>query len=233
MKMLLIFQALICTVPMFSANSAVYSELPAVQYMRITESVPFYAEENGDLLFYLPPTYYVALEEEGDEYDTVTYEDLHGFIRHGSCEKVSFEPDTKYAESGTVTLQKDVEAVKFYSDAHCLNKIAEYAAGDRLFLYGAAEEGAYYCRLHKSYGVIYGYIGGNGVTVTLPEENDEPAVAPTDPDAPDPEQPSNPSDPDENVYETHLAAPVRIILIVSLAVPAFLLVFLLTRKKKK
>ncbi len=218
------------------ANVYAASALPAVQYMRITEAIPFYSAENGaSLLFYLPATYYVALEEEGEEYDAVTYEDLHGYIRHASCDKVSYEPNVKYAESGAVALQKDVEAVRFYSDQACADKIAEYTVGDRLFLYGQAREGIYYCRLHKSYGVIYGYIGGTGVTVTLPRDNaDQTAAPPADEPSDEQEEPKpNPDGGDDDVYETNLAVPVRIILIISLAVPAFLLVFLLTRKAKK
>lgn len=244
MKALLIIQAFIlATCPMFSlqngesfceSTSAYASVLPSVQYLRVEESVPFYSDDGGQsCLFYLPATYYVALEDEGEEFDAVTYEDLHGFIRHGSCEKVTYEPSIKYAESGSIVLQKDIEAVKFYADANCLNKVADVSATDKLFLYGVSENSdIYYCRLHKSYGVIYGYLSDVGVTVTLPKENTAPVVAPpADDNPPSEENPELPSD--DNVYESHLAVPVQIILIVSLAVPAFLLVFLLTRKNKK
>lgn len=216
---------------LYLANAPV---LPTVQYLRVSDSVPFYSDDVGaNCLFYVPATYYVALEEEGTEYDSVTYEDLHGYIRHGSCDKVSYEPSVKYAESGSVVLQKDIEAVKFYADCNCLNKVADVSATDKLFLYGVSERSdIYYCRLQKSYGVIYGYISDAGVTVTPPRENSAPTVAPPADNDPK-EDDHDPTQPEDNVYETHLAFPVQIILIVSLAVPAFLLVFLLTRKNRK
>lgn len=220
MRILLIVQAVLL------------AALPAVRYSYINESVPFYAFDGVDYtcLFYLPATYFVAIEEEGEEYDRVTYLDLSGYVKSGDTEDVDYEPVTKYATTGSVTLKKGVASVYLYADADCTVVLSSVTASDSLFLYGqSAYEGVYYCRLKGMAGTTRGYIGGEGIIVTLPEENTVEAVTPPE-DEPEEENPGEETDPGGG-GEAEVSLPVEIILVVSLAVPAFIVVFLLTRKR--
>ena len=203
------------------------ASLPSPSYALLTESIPFYVYDGVTYtrVCLLPATYFVAVEAEGEDYDRVTYLDMSGYIRHGDATAVDYEPATKYATDGKVTLNRGVASVYLYADAELTNVLATATVTDELFLYGGSGyEGVYYCRLTSSGGTLRGYIGTEGVTVSLPSDNDiRPVEQPSDeepePSAPDPEEPVT------------LALPVEVILSVSLAVPAFLLVLLLTRKK--
>lgn len=204
--------------------------LPTVQYSYLDADVAFMTYDGVDynVVCYLPATYFVALEEEGELYDRVTYLDMSGYIVHNAAQKVDYEPVTKYATGGKVTLKKGIASVYLYDDPACTNVIASVTATDTVFLYGRSPlDGVYYCRYKGTAGTVRGYIGGDGVIVTLPPENDVQAVTPPEDIDPDP-----PEDPDDNIYKQNLSLPVEIILVVALAVPAFLLVFLLTRKKR-
>lgn len=218
MKVLLFIQAVFAAV------------LPTVGYAYLPESIPFYAFDGVDYTctFYLPATYFVAIEEEGEEYDRVTYLDLSGYVRHGDAERVDYDPASKYAESGKIELKRGIASVYLYADASCTSVLSPVTASDSLFLYGESSvQGVYYCRLRGGNGALRGYVSTEGVIVTLPKENDISAVPPhTNPD------PSTPA-PDDGIYESKLAFPVQLVLIISLAVPAFLLVFMLTKKKTK
>ncbi|MBQ7227955.1 MAG: hypothetical protein IJX05_06115 [Clostridia bacterium] len=220
MKTLLLLQAVILLA------------LPSVEYSFIGESVPFYVYDGVDFtcLFYLPETYFVAVEEEGDEFDRVTYLDLSGYVRHGSTEKVDYEPVTKYATGGSVTLKHGIASVYLYSDENCSSVLCPVTASDTLFLYGKANNnGVYYCRLKGTAGTMRGYVGSEGVSIVLPDENVIQAVDPPASDNPSTQPPISSDSP----YASNLSLPVVIILIVSLALPAFLLVFLLTGRKAK
>lgn len=202
---------------------------PAVNYAYLPTSIPFYAYDGVDYTcaFYLPQTYFVAVEEEGREYDRVTYLDMSGYVKHGSAEKVDYEPVTKYATSGSVSLKHGIASVYLYADENCSVVLSPVTASDTLFLYGrASKEGVYYCRLIGSVGTVRGYVADDGVTVVMPNENIVEAVKP-----PAEEQPPFDYSPGPNANE--LNGVVEIILIVSLALPAFLLVFLFTGKKNK
>lgn len=207
--------------------------LPNVTYAYIPEPVGFYAFDGVDYtcLFILPETYFVAVEDEGNDYTAVTYLDMSGYVKRGDVEKVDYEPVTKYATSGKVALKSGIASIYLYADENCTNVLTPVSSTDSLFLYGkAAIAGVYYCRLKGANGTLRGYIGSEGVTVTLPEENDVQAVAPEEP-PPDNDDIIVPPKEDD-AYGT-LSLPVEIILVVSLAVPAFLLVFILTRSKDK
>ena len=213
-------------------QAALMLALPGVQYSFIAESVPFYYYDGIDytVAFRLPETYFVAIEEEGEEYDRVTYLDLSGYIKHGSCEKTDYEPVTKYPTTGRLELKKTIASVFVYSSADCKTVVTSVTNADKIFLYGeSGTENVYYCRVTGASGAVRGYIAGEGVTVYPPDENDVQAVAPM----PDPEPEPEPGDKDGDETADNMPFPVEIILIVSLAVPAFLLVFLLTAKKPK
>ena len=208
--------------------------LPAVQYSYLESDVAFYTFDGVDynIVFYLPATYFVALEEEGEEYDRVTYLDMSGYIAHGAAAKVDYEPVTKYATGGKIALKKGIASVYLYAEPDCATVLASVTATDTLFLYGKSPlTDVYYCRFKGTAGTLRGYVGIEGVTVTLPAENIIESVTPPEDLDPDPNDPNDPGD--ENIYKTNLPLPVEIILIIALAVPAFLLVFLLTRKKTK
>lgn len=204
--------------------------LPAVQYSYLDADVAFYAFDGVDysVVFYMPATYFVALEEEGELYDRVTYLDLSGYIAHGDAESVDYEPVTKYATGGKVVLKRGIASVYMYAEPECVTVVASVTATDTLFLYGRSPlDGVYYCRLRGANGAVRGYIGTEGATVTLPEENIIESVTP-----PEDINPSEDPDPDDETYNSNIPFPVEIILVISLALPAFLLVFLLTSKKK-
>ena len=151
-------------------------------------------------------------------------------VKSGDTEDVDYEPVTKYATTGSVTLKKGVASVYLYADADCTVVLSSVTASDSLFLYGqSAYEGVYYCRLKGTAGTTRGYIGGEGIIVTLPEENTVEAVTPPE-DEPEEENPGEETDPGGG-GEAEVSLPVEIILVVSLAVPAFIVVFLLTRKR--
>lgn len=207
--------------------------LPSITYAYIPEPVGFYAFDGVDYtcLFILPETYFVALEDEGNDFIAVTYLDMSGYVRRGDVETVDYEPVTKYATSGKIAFKSGIASVYLYADENCTNVLTPVNSTDSLFLYGrAATDGVYYCRLKGANGTVRGYIGSEGVIATLPEENDVQAVAPEEP-PPDSGEIVVPPKEDET-YGT-LSLPVEIILVISLAVPAFLLVFVLTRSKDK
>lgn len=208
-------------------QTLLFAALPAVQYSYLESDVAFYSFDGVDysVVCYLPATYFVAIEEEGGEYDRVTYLDMSGYIVHGAASKVDYEPVTKYATGGKVELLRGIASVYLYAEPSCTNVLWSVTATDTLLLYGRSPlSDVYYCRLKTDTGTLRGYVGIGGVTVTLPEENVIDSVLPPPDDEPDP---------DKDIYSSNLPLPVEIILIVALAVPAFLLVFLLTRKKPK
>ena len=136
---------------------------------------------------------------------------------------VDYEPLVKYPETGEATLKKTVSSVWLYSDSSLSNVVARVSASDEIFLYGeSATDGVYYVRVGSGSFAERGYLSGEAVEVTYPDQNDI-AVAPSQPDYVPPEESGEEqSDP--------LSAAVRVILIVSVTVPAFLLAFLLSRK---
>ena len=202
--------------------------LPTTSYALLSEPTPFYVYDGVSYtrVFLLPETYYVAIEEEGEEYTRVTYLDLSGYVRSKDIEKVDYEPQTKYATGGKIELNRGVASVFLYSDATLRNVLTPVTVSDEIFLYGkSGYEEVYYCRVKTDSGWMRGYLSHAGVTVTLPPENDTTAVTPTPTDPTD-----NPTQTDPEM--TELALPIEILLAVCLAIPAFLLVLLLTRKKK-
>ena len=207
--------------------------LPSQGWACISGSTTFYYYDGISFTaaFILPSTYFVAVEEEGREYDRVTYLDLSGYVKHGACEQVDYEPLNKYPTEGKVELKKSVSSVFLYSSPSCESVLSSVTAAESMFLYGDSEtENVYYVRVTRADSVLRGYVSGEGVTVTYPSPNDTQAVAPGDPDEELPEITDNPPAKDT---ESGLAFPLEILLIVCLALPAFLLVFLLSRKKSK
>lgn len=175
-------------------------------------------------LFILPQTYFVAIEERGDLYDKVTYLDVSGYILSDAYSAVSYEPVTKYAEKGKAALKSGVASVFMYSDVTCRTALCTVSSADTIFLYGKSNvDGIYYCRVDNG-ETFRGYVRGDGLLITLPPDNIVEAVVI------EPEVPPEPSDTD---YESPLSLPVEIILIICLALPAFLLVFILTKKQNK
>ncbi len=205
------------------------TQLPAPSYALVAESIPFYVFDGVSYtrLFMLPATYFVAVEENGEDYTRVTYLDLSGYIRTGDASEVDYEPETKYATGGKVLFDRGVASVFLYADPVLSNVLTAVSVTDELFLYGeAGYENVYYCRAVTSSGTLRGYIGPDGVTVSLPPDN---VIRPVDP--PDDGSIDAGGELPPVTETTTLAIPVEVILSVSLAVPAFLLVFLLTRKK--
>lgn len=100
-------------------------------------------------------------------------------------------------------------------------------ASDSIFLYGVSKkDNIFYVRVGTPDDFMRGYISGEAVDVTYPPENDISAISPDPPENNDPEVP--PADDGK----AELSYAVQIILVVTLAVPAFLLVFLLSTSKK-
>lgn len=200
--------------------------LPAHGWALIESSVPFYVFDGTsyDVLFMLPATYFVGVGKERDGYTEATFCDLEGYVRTSDVTAADYEPLVKYPETGSVTLKKSVSSVWLYSDASLSNVVARVSATDEIFLYGeSASGGVYYVRVGTGGFAERGYLSGEAVDVTPPDENDVAAVAPSQPDYIPPEESGEEqSDP--------LSAVVRVILIVSVTVPAFLLAFLLSRK---
>ena len=205
--------------------------LPSRGWAYVGGNVTFYYYDGISFTaaFILPQTYFVAVEEEGREYDRVTYLDLSGYVRHGACEYADYEPLNKYPTAGSAELKKSVSSVYLYSSPECNSVLATVTAAESIFLYGDSEkENVYYVRVTRADSVLRGYVSGEGLTVSYPPANDAAAVAPTDPD----EFPENPDDaPTEDRTDDGIAFPLEILLVVCLAAPAFLLVFLLSRKK--
>ena len=201
---------------------------PAGGWCLVTEPIPFYVFDGTSYtaLFMLPETYFVALEQRGEEYDRVSFLDLEGYVRSGAAESVDYEPVSKFPASGSAELIKSVSSVWLYADARLSSVIGEVTAADDIFLYGTAPSGnAFYVRVGTPDDYIRGYLSGDAVTVTYPPTNDISAVAPSDPD---PEPSPEPSDPSP---QADLSPFVQIVLVISLTVPAFLLVFLLSAKR--
>lgn len=200
--------------------------LPAHGWALIERSVPFYVFDGTsyDVLFMLPATYFVGLGEERDGYTEATFCDLDGYVRTEDVSAVDYEPLVKYPETGSATLKKTVSSVWLYSDSSLSNVASRVSASDEIFLYGeSATDGVYYVRVGSGSFAERGYLSGEAVEVTYPDQNDIAAVAPSQPDYVPPEESGEEqSDP--------LSAAVRVILIVSVTVPAFLLAFLLSRK---
>ncbi len=205
--------------------------LPSRGWACVGGNVTFYYYDGISFTaaFILPPTYFVAVEEEGREYDRVTYLDLSGYVKHGACQNVDYEPLNKYPAEGKAELKKTVSSVYLYSSAECTSVLASITAAESIFLYGDSPvENVYYVRVTRADSVLRGYVSGEGLSVTYPPANDTEAAAPVDPDDTIPDTPELPA---EEQPKTGLAFPLEILLVVCLAVPAFLLVFLLSRKK--
>ncbi len=207
--------------------------LPSNGWACISGNTTFYYYDGISFTaaFVLPSTYFVAVEEEGREYDRVTYLDLSGYVKHGSCQYTDYEPLNKYPTEGKAVLKKSVSSVFLYSSPACESVLTSVTAAESMFLYGNSDvEDVYYVRVTRADSVIRGYVSGEGVEITYPPANDTQAVAPVDPD----DDPSiGPEEPPSENKEGGLAFPLEILLIVCLALPAFLLVFLLSRKKTK
>lgn len=204
--------------------------LPSAGWCLVTDPIPFYYFDGASYtaVFTLPDTYFVLLEEEGAEFDRVSYLDLSGYIRHGAALSVDYEPASKYPTSGSVTLKKSISSVWLYADAAMSSVIGEVTAADQVFLYGdAVGSDAVYVRAGSSESYVRGYLSVESVDISYPPENDTSAIADDDPAEDDPSpQPSADDD-----APSSLSAVVQIILVVSLSLPAFLLVFLLSAKK--
>lgn len=196
----------------------------------VTESVPLYFFDGTSytVAFMLPETYFVAVEEKGAEFDRVSFLDLTGYIRSGSATAVDYEPASKYPTSGGATLKKSVSSVWLYADADLTNVVGEVNAADTIFLYGVSRrENVFYVRVGTPDDYMRGYISGEAVDVVYPPENDTSALAPEDP------LPDDPSPLPTDDEPRRLGSAVQIILVITLAVPAFLLVFLLSARGRR
>ncbi len=201
--------------------------LPQPEWLPVSEPTPFYVFDGSayTALFMLPETYFLAVEERGEEFDRVSFLDLTGYVR-GGMPAAGYEPANKYPTSGGATLKKSVSSAWLYSDAGLTNVVGEVTAADEIFLYGdAVGADAYYVRVGSG-PYRRGYLSAESADAVYPPENDVSAVAPSDPSpAPDDET---------QTPESGASSPgavVQAVLITALAVPAFLLVFLLSSKK--
>lgn len=200
--------------------------LPQPEWLPISEPTPFYVFDGSayTALFMLPETYFLAVEERGEEFDRVSFLDLTGYVRSG-MPAAGYEPASKYPTSGGATLKKSVSSAWLYSDAELTNVVGEVTAADEIFLYGdAVDADAYYVRVGSG-PYRRGYLSAESADAVYPPENDVSAAAPSDPPAPDGETQTP-----ENGASSP-GAVVQVVLITALAVPAFLLVFLLSSKK--
>lgn len=220
---------IICQMKLAIILYAVLLFLPQPGWGLVTESIPFYYFDGASytVAFMLPETYFVSVEEQGDEFDRVSFLDLSGYIRHGAASIVDYEPVSKYPTAGSATLKKSVSSVWLYSDADMTSVVGVVTASDSIFLYGVSKkDNIFYVRVGTPDDFMRGYISGEAVDVTYPPENDISAISPDPPENNDPEVP--PADDGK----AELSYAVQIILVVTLAVPAFLLVFLLSTSKK-
>ena len=209
--------------------AAALLSLPPGGWALAEDSVPFYVFDGMtySVLFILPVNYFVAVEENGEEFCRVSYLDLDGYVRADDVIPVDYEPLVKFPQSGSATLKKSVSSVWLYSDQALTNVVLEVTAADDIFLYGASErENVYYVRAGSGSGARRGYISGEAVDVEFPPPGDpSPAEENKDPET-DGEQTA-----DRAEESSQLPVAVRIILIVSVTVPAFLLAVLLSRKR--
>ena len=200
-------------------------------YALIGDDAAFYARVSTEFspLFILPQGYFVRLTgEENGDYLAANYLDLTGFVRTSDVEKVDYVPRYKYNETNSLTIVGDGHAVNLRSDPDHTKKnvLAEIPDETVAYFYGtragssqipAIGEQWYYLRTGTGSDVVRGYVYSlyadpkpvmANVIEREPDEPDAPAVEET-------EQPVGYSARDE------------IIIIVSLCIPAIVVMYLL------
>ena len=225
-------KALLCTLIMLSTLMSQLLSFPITttfatsqkaEYGYLASPTTIYSktQDSYDSLFTLSATYFVELIEQTSEYTQVAYHDIIGYVKTSSYEKVDYVPKTKYPNHNA-RLKSSIASVYMYADSRCATPIYTIGASDNIFLYGTTStENVYYCKVGTT-AIFNGYVKGEGLLITLAKDNVIEAMA----DDPEPE-------PEVEEEQKPLAFPLEIILIVCLTIPAFLAVFLLTKKKDK
>lgn len=219
------------TIAVFAPVTASASAEAAPCYALIGDNATFYMRSDTDFkpLFVLPQGYFVRLTgEENGDYFAANYLDLNGYVLASGVEKVDYTPRYKYNETNSLTIVGDGHAVNLRSapDHTTKNVLTEIPDETVAYFYGtqagtsqipAIGEQWYYVRSGSGSETVRGYVyslyaDAKPVMANVIER--EPA-APTEPAVEETEQPSDYTMRDE------------IIIVVSLCIPAIVVMYLL------
>ncbi len=202
----------------------------AQEYLLVGKNVYFYSDtlfDASESVFILPSDYYVAILEEADVYYKVSYQTtkngyikLTGFIEKDNVEKKS----VNYPLYPNITVAA-LKNTALYNDKLLKSPVSTILSGQRVSVYGTTENPSVaFCVFGNETGYIstaafeYFEIPKHLINTEKPQE-----IAPE----------SEKNDENPTFSENSLPASVQTLLFVFIAIPVFLLTFLLFSVKSK
>ena len=203
------------------------------QYLLIGKDAAFYSLEptGGDsALFTLPRDFYVALVSESDGYYKVSYQEsdssyakLYGYVEKSAVEKAS--PSFPLYPKIVVTALKNTV---IYADKAMTTPVCSVLSGQKAAVYGLSEEGAAFATFHGEFGYVALSAFESFDAPTHPVNTQKRLDA----EAKENEDKTKDNDGKETFSEEPLTKPVQNLLFVFIAIPVFILTFLLFSLKR-
>jgi len=216
-----------------SANArTLVPAVPDMPFVHIENAnVMLYDTPNGRQITSLPQTYFAHVTGESAEFFAVIFYDLTGFVRRNAVTLVDFEPVTKFA-TGNLEVMRGGTVPIFNRPTHLDGSAIHYTPrGTRHIFYGTingsipyrVEDGAvwYFIRFENGANTEFGYIHSSNVisSVIAPNVVEKVMVYAQDP-------------PTFNPPPFEFPPYMMIVFIVTLCIPAVLVMILIFKKPK-
>lgn len=225
--------SVLTAVVVFAATSLPAASASDKQYLLIGEDVAFYSLEptGGDsALFTLPQDFYVALVSESDGYYKVSYQEsdasyakLYGYVEKSEVEKAS--PSFPLYPKIVVTALKNTV---IYADKAMTTPVCYVLSGQKVAVYGLSEEGSAFAAFQGELGYV-ALSAFESFDVPTHPVNTQKRL---DAKAKENEDKIEQNEEKETFSDESLTKPVQSLLFVFIAIPVFILTFLLFSLKR-